>query len=270
MYNDTMISGIFSTIFYNPLYNGLVFLISVVPFADVGIAVITLTVVVKLFLFPLSIKMVKTQLAVRALEPELNKLKETHKKDKQEQARQTMALYKKRGVNPFSGFLLILIQLPIIFALYWVFLRGGLPSINEEILYAFVSIPERINMDFLSFIDMSARSAFLAFFAGVTQYFQIKFSLPPMKPRSNNPSLKEDLARSFHIQMRYVMPIIVFSVAYVISAAVALYWLTSNLFAIGQEIFVRRKIKRKYEEEERRVLQTTDQTSNLSAGSQQS
>jgi YidC/Oxa1 family membrane protein insertase len=250
---------IFSVMFYNPLYNGLVFLISVVPFADVGMAVITLTVVVKLFLFPLSIKMVKTQLAVKALEPELTKLKEVHKNDKQEQARQTMALYKKRGVNPFSGFLLILIQLPIIFALYFVFLRGGLPSINEDLLYSFVSTPDKINMDFLGLIDMSMRSIMLAFLAGVTQYFQIKFSLPPMKPRGNIPSLKEDLARSFHIQMRYVMPIIVFSVAYVISSAVALYWLTSNLFAIGQEIFVRRKIKKKYEEENK-INQSLEQT----------
>jgi membrane protein insertase Oxa1/YidC/SpoIIIJ len=60
-------------------------------------------------------------------------------------------------------------------------------------------------------------------------------------------SLKEDLARSFHIQMRYVMPIIVFGIAYAISAAVALYWTTSNLFAIGQEIYVRRKIKNRNE-----------------------
>jgi YidC/Oxa1 family membrane protein insertase len=244
-----MISGIWSIFFYNPLYNGLVFLLSVVPFADVGIAVITLTVVVKLILFPLSIKMVKTQLAVRSLEPELAKLKETHKNDKQEQARQTMALYKKRGVNPFSGFLLILIQLPIIFALYFVFLRGGLPSINQDILYSFIRVPETINMHFLGLVDMSLRSVTLAFLAGVTQYFQIRFSLPPMKPRGEKPSLKEDLARSFHIQMRYVMPVIVFAVAYAISSAVALYWLTSNLFAIGQEVFVRRKIKKRYEDE---------------------
>ena len=64
-----------------------------------------------------------------------------------------------------------------------------------------------------------------------------------MKERVGKASLKDDLARSFHIQMRYVMPIIVFSVAYAISAAVAIYWTTSNLFAIGQEIYVRKTIK---------------------------
>ena len=103
-------------------------------------------------------------------------------------------------------------------------------------------------MNFLGFIDVSKKSIMFAVLAGATQFFQIKYSLPPMKERTGKASLKEDLARSFHIQMRYVMPIIVFSIAYAISAAVAIYWTTSNLFAIGQEIYVRKKIKNKYEE----------------------
>ena len=243
-----MIGDIFNTVFFNPIYNGLIFLLDTVPFIDVGIAVILVTVVVKLILFPFSLKMVKTQLAVKALEPHITKLKETHKEDKQEQARQTMALYKEKGVNPFSGFLLILIQIPVIFALYWVFLKGGLPEINMDILYSFTPIPDSINMNFLGLIDVSTKSIIFALFAGITQYFQIKYSLPPLKARSGKNSIKDDLARSFHIQMRYVMPIIVFSIAYAISAAVAIYWTTSNLFAIGQEIYVRRNIKNKHEE----------------------
>lgn len=244
-----MISGIFNTVFFNPIYNGLVFLLDTVPFIDVGIAVILVTIAVKLILFPFSLKMIKTQLAVKQLEPEITKLKEAHKDDRQEQARKTMALYKEKGVNPFSGFLLILIQIPVIFALYWVFLRGGLPEINTKILYSFISIPKDINMNFLGFIDVSSKSVLFALFAGVTQYFQIKFSLPLMKARQGGKTtLKEDLARSFHIQMRYVMPVIVFAIAYTISAAVAIYWTTSNLFAIGQELYVKRKIKNRYEQ----------------------
>lgn len=244
-----MISNFFSVAFYNPLYNGLVFLISVVPYADVGIAVILLTVFVKLILFPVSIKAVKTQLSMRKLEPELKKIKEKYKKDKQELARQTMALYKENEVNPFSSILLIFIQIPIIFALYWVFFKGGLPSINTDILYSFISEPSVVNMNFLGLIEVSEKNVILALFAGITQYFQIKLSLPPMKERPEKPSLKDDLARSFNIQMRYVMPFIVFFISYAISAAIALYWTTSNLFSIGQEIFVRRKIKEKFNNE---------------------
>ena len=243
-----MIVDLFNVGLFVPLYNGLVFLISVAPFSDVGIAVVVLTIVVKLILFPPSIKMVKTQLAVRELEPRIKEIKEKYKKDQPEQARQTMALYKEKGVNPFLGFLLILIQLPIILALYWVFFRGGLPVINEDILYSFIAIPKTINMNFLGLIDIGAKSVMLAFLAGVTQFYQMKLSLPPMKPRgSGTPSLKEDLARSFNIQMRYIMPVIVFVISYVISAAVALYCTTSNIFAIGQEIFVRKRIKKNWE-----------------------
>lgn len=183
---------------------------------------------------------------MKTLEPELKKIKQQHEKDKQEQARKTMALYKENGVNPFSGLLLIIIQIPIIFGLYWVFLKGGLPDIDTDILYSFVKEPLVVNMDFLGFVDVSARNVVIALFAGVTQYFQIKLALPPMKDRSSNPTLKDDLARSFHMQMRYVMPFIVFFVSYAISAAIAIYWTTSNLFAIGQELFVRKTIKNKH------------------------
>ena len=241
-----MIIDFFRVTVYEPLYNGLIFLISVVPYADVGIAVIILTVMVKLLLFPFSIKMVKTQMAVRELEPELKKIKEKFKKDQSEQARQTMALYKTKGVNPFTGILLLFIQLPIILSLYFVFYRGGLPEINLDILYSFVKIPETINMIFLGILDMGGKSALFAFLAGATQFYQMKLSLPPMKPKGKGPqTLKEDLARSFNIQMRYIMPIIVIVIAYVISAAIALYWTTSNLFAICQEIYVKKNIKNK-------------------------
>ena len=237
-----MIGSIFNAFFYNPLYNGLVFLISIIPFADVGLAIIALTILVKLLLFPLSKKAVRTQLLMKELEPELNTLKEKYKNDKQQQARKVMDLYKEKGVNPFSGIALIFIQIPIIFALYWVFFRGGLPEVNESILYAFVSVPPTVNMIFIGLVDMSGKSLVLAALAGITQYFQIKITLPPLKSRNSNPTLKEDLARSFQLQMRYILPVFVLVFSYIISAAVALYWLTSNIFAIGQEIVVRKKL----------------------------
>ncbi len=241
-----MIIDFFRVTIFEPLYNGLIFLISVVPFADVGIAVITLTILVKLLLFPLSIKMVKTQLAVRELEPELKKIKEKYKDDQPEQARKTMSLYKERGVNPFTGILLLIIQLPIIFSLYFVFFRGGFPDVRMDILYSFVKVPETVNMMFLGILDVGGKSMFLAVLTGATQFYQMRLSLPPMKPRGSGPqTLKEDLARSFNIQMRYIMPLVIAGVAYVFSAAVALYWTTSNLFAIGQEIYVRKRIKNK-------------------------
>ncbi len=242
-YNGRMLSNLFHTFIYGPLYNALVLLVDIVPFADVGLVVIILTLIVKLFLFPLSIKAVRTQLAVRRMESEIATLKEKYKNNKEEHARQTMALYRKNGVNPFSSFLLILIQFPIILGLYWVFARGGLPVINLEILYPFTPIPEVFNMQFLWVSDIAGKSIILALLAGITQFFQIRLTLPPLKKKGGKPSLKEDLTHSFHLQMRYVMPVVVVGVAYMVSAAIAIYWTTSNLFAIGQEFYVRRRIK---------------------------
>ena len=245
-----MIGDLFSVALYNPLYNGLIFLISVVPYADVGIAVIILTIAVRFFLLPLSMKAVKTQALVRGLESDLSQLREKFKDNKQEQARRTMELYREKGINPFSSFLLLFIQIPIIFALYWVFFRGGLPVVNLDILYSFISVPDRINTQFIGLIDILERNAPLAILAGVTQFFQIKLSMPKRKKlKSKTPSLKEDLARSFSFQMRYVLPVIVVVIAYVISAAVALYWTVSNIVSIAQELFVLKRLRQQKESE---------------------
>lgn len=234
----------YHTFIYDPLYNGLIFLMDVIPWADAGVAVIIFTIIVKLILFPLSYRSVRTQLEMKRIEPELNAVKEKYKEDKQEQARQIMALYKQKGVNPFSSFFLILIQIPIIFALYSIFYKGGLPVVNTDILYSFVKIPESINMEFLGLLDITKKSAILAFLAGITQYFQIRYSMPVIPPKSSTPSFGNDLARTMHLQMRYVLPVVVFFIAWSISAVIAIYWTVSNLFAIGQELYVRKTLKK--------------------------
>lgn len=234
---------LFHSVIFEPLYNGLVFLIHITPFADVGIAVIVFTCIIKLLLFPLSKKAVKTQMAMKAIEPETTRIKEQFKNNKEELARQTMALYKKHQVNPFSSFAVILIQIPIIFGLYYVFFKGGLPTINIDWLYSFVPTPDKVNMLFLGLLDISKKSILLALLAGISQFFQAKLAMPPVKPRGDKPDFKADLARSMGLQMRYIFPIVVVFIAYSISGAIALYWLTSNIFAIGQELIIRKQLK---------------------------
>ena len=236
-------ASFFHSVVFEPIYNGLVFLIDITPFADVGVAVIVLTCVVKFLLFPLSKKAVKTQMAMKAIEPETAKIKEQFKNNKEELARQTMALYKKHQVNPFSSFAVILIQIPIIFGLYYVFFKGGLPIINTDWLYSFVPMPEKVNMLFLGLLDISQKSILLALLAGVSQFFQAKLAMPPIKPRGDKPDFKADLARSMGLQMRNIFPIVVVFIAYSISGAIALYWTTSNIFAIAQELIIRKQLK---------------------------
>lgn len=243
-----MIIDIFNTLFYEPIYNGLIFLISFVPGGDVGIAIVLLTIAVKFLILPLSHKSVKSQAKIRSIDPEVKELKEKYSKDRQEQARQVMELYKKHGVNPFSGCFLVLVQLPIILALYWVFFKG-LSGLSVEILYSFVMIPANINMSFLGLIDMAGKSILLALIAGVTQYYQMKLSLPPQVKEDNKKkttkelSFKDEFAKNMNTQMRYVLPIFVFFISYTISAAVALYWATNNTFSVIHELIVRKKAK---------------------------
>ncbi|CAN5139195.1 hypothetical protein BH11PAT3_BH11PAT3_0060 [soil metagenome] len=239
-------ASLYNAIIFNPLYNALIGLFTVFPWADAGVAVILLTILVRLILFPLSRKAVLTQVRMQEIAPALEEIKQKYKDNSEEQARQTLALYKERGVNPFSGVLVLIIQLPIIFALYRIFLHAGFPSVDTSILYSFVHAPLSINTMFLG-LDITKKSVILALLAALSTFFQLKFAAgyaKQNKSKEAKPSFGNDLAENMQTQMKYVFPVIVFFISYKISGVIALYWLTSNLFTIGQEIVVRRKIQK--------------------------
>jgi YidC/Oxa1 family membrane protein insertase len=241
-----MVSELFTTLVYNPLYNALVFLVTLVPGADVGIAVVLLTLLVKLALFPVAKRAQKTQEALKKLEPELKSLKERHKSDPQAQARAMMELYRTRKVRPFLSILLVFIQIPVILGLYFVFYKGGLPVVSLEHLYSFVPVPENPSMLFLGLIDIAqTHSILFAVLAAASQYLQVSFSLPKLEKREGEASLQEDFARSMQMNMRYVLPPIVGVVTYILPAAVGLYWVSNNVFTLVQEWYVRRSLRMK-------------------------
>lgn len=237
-----MFGAIFQLIFFQPLYNALVWLTDILPGGDVGLAVIILTLIVRLILFPLQHRMTSTQHKLKALEGEIKAIKDKHAKDPSQQAKAMMALYKEHGISPFSGFLLLLIQLPILWALYKVF-QDGL-SIQAGLLYSFVAAPVIINHFFLGIFDLSQRNIILSLVAGLTQYFQIHFALPvPPKTDPNAaPDFKNDLARSMSFQMRFVLPIMIVIFSLGFPSVVALYWITTSLFSIAHELYVKRQM----------------------------
>lgn len=242
-----MFSYIWHTFFFDPVYNALVFFIDVIPGGDVGLAIICTTIVVKFVLLPLSIKAVKTQVAMQEIEPKLKQIK-ADIKDSQEQAKAMLALYREVGVNPFASILLLFIQLPIIIALYLSVSSGGgvpLPAINTELLYNFVPVPQDALMMFIGIFDMTGRSVILALLAGATQFLHTNMSLPKLPPRDPEaePSMKDDFARNMQLQMRYVLPVIITFFAYTISAAIALYFLVSNVTSIVQELYIKKHRK---------------------------
>ncbi len=220
------------------------------PGGDVGIAIIAFTIVMKLILLPLSLKAAHTQYVMRLLEPRLNGIKEKYKNNREELAKKTMAAYKEAGVNPLTSILLLFIQIPILIALFFAVSNGGgikLPDVNITLLYSFITHPGMLTMQFFGAFDITQKSIVLAFLAGITQYIQGHISLPPLKEKtSTEPNLKDDLARSMQLQMKYMMPIVIAIAAFTTSAAIALYFVVSNLMAIAQEYVVRRRIPNRH------------------------
>ena len=245
-----MISSVFHTVLYQPLYNTFIGLVGLFPWLDAGIVVILFTVLVKLILFPLSQKSVRSQIEIKKIQPEIDALKVKYKDNKQEQALQTMNLYKERGINPFAGIFLALIQLPILIALYMVFYRGGLTEIHTDMLYSFIHIPDQVNKLFLGIFDITEKNTILAVVVAVGQFLQIKFTLPTPKKVDNlaknkaEPSFQNELAKSMSTQMKYVMPVFMFFIARSFASLVSLYLITSSVFAIGQELYMRKKLKK--------------------------
>lgn len=242
-----MLSSFYHLVLVKPLWNALIFLTAVLPFHDVGVSIVILTLIVRFIIFPFTHRSVKTQVKMKELEPEIQQIKEKHKNN-QEQTKKIMELYRRHGVSPFSGCLVLLIQIPILLALYRLF-WGGV-KFNSAELYSFVKMPEIVQLKFLGLININQKNIFLALLTGVTQFFQMRLSLPPSGKKTNpaktklaGSSFKDDLSRSMSFQSKYILPGIIFLVALRSPAAVAVYWTTMNLFGIVHESIVRGKAK---------------------------
>ncbi len=243
-----MIGAAFHSFIYLPIYNALVFFVDVVPNHDIGIAVIIVTIIVRIILYPLAKRAIHAQMAMKAIQPELEDIKKKYKDKPEEQGRAMFALYRERKVNPFSGLFLLLIQLPILLGLYWVFAKGGFPAVDGSLLYSFVALPENVNMHFLGIMDMAGKSVVLAVLVAITQAIYTRLSMgPKVSPAPSDASKPEEvsfsdeMAKSFDLQARYVLPVVIGFVSYFVAAAAPLYWVTSNLFMIGQELISGRR-----------------------------
>lgn len=237
-----MLGALFHAVVYNPIYNGLVFFVDTLPTHDVGIAVILVTIIVRIVLYPLARSAIRTQIKMKEIAPEVEELKKKFKDDQQEQTRALLALYKERGIRPFSSFFLVLLQLPVLIGLYLVFARGGLPSIDTSLLYSIVPTPSTVNMEFLGLIDMGGRSLVLAALATLTQFIYTRLSMGPRgQLTAAEASFSGDMAKAMDVQMRYALPLFIGVIGYTVSAAAPLYWVTGNLFMIAQEFLAGRR-----------------------------
>ncbi|KKR48917.1 MAG: Inner membrane protein oxaA [Candidatus Magasanikbacteria bacterium GW2011_GWC2_40_17] len=235
-----MLSSLFHSIIYQPIFNILIFLYNVIPGHDFGVAIIIITALIRVILWPLSNKSIRAQKSMQGLQPKINALKEQYKNDKQKLAQATMELYKTEKINPFASCLPLIIQLPILIGFYWV-LSAGLKSQNFELLYPFVHNPGTIKTLAFGFLDLSHANIILAVLAGAAQFWQTK--MLPMQPPvvKGTGSKDEGMAAMMNKQMLYMMPLMTVFIGAGLPAGLTLYWLVTTLLTVLQQIIVFKK-----------------------------
>lgn len=226
---------IWNNFLYEPIYNALVFISQNITAQDVGLGVVALTILIRFILMPLSKKSIVGQYKMKLLQPKLDAIK-ARGLSKEEEAKEQFALYKTEGINPFSGCLYLLIQLPILFALYFAFMKG----VNQpEHLYSFLNT-EGLSNIFLGLVDITKPFIPFAVLAGITQAAQA--FLAPKPPVPQGEGFQAQFAKSLSMQTKYILPIIIIVIASKLAAAVSLYWVITNLFSIAQELYFRKSL----------------------------
>ena len=200
-----------------------------------GVAVIILTLVVRLAINPLNAKALKSQKVMTEIQPRLQEIQKKYKDDQEKQARAMLELYREKKFNPFSGMLFLLIQIPVIYALFYVF-RSGI-DINKVMIYPFIAVPQAINPFFLG-IDLSAPNIVLALVTAVAQFFQAKTAMPPAPKVSGEKDQMTQMSNMMMKQMMFFAPVITFFVLFKLPAALGLYWLITTLFSVVQQYFI--------------------------------
>lgn len=230
----------FQTLFYQPILNLVVWLYNIVPGHDLGIAIILLTVIIKLLLLPLSKKSLKSQKSLQDLQPKVEEIKKKYKDKKEEMGRAMMQLYKENKVNPFSSCLPLIIQLPFLWAVFQVF-RDGFNNGSLDLVYSFITKPETINTISLGFIDLSVRNIPIAVLAGIAQFWQTKMMMSK-RPAVKSPGAKdEDMMAIMNKQMLYFMPALTVFIGLSFPGGLALYWLVTTLLTGLQQLYLFKK-----------------------------
>lgn len=229
---------LYTEILWQPLFNGMVFFYNIAPGHDLGVAIILLTIVIRLVLAPLLWKAQTAQKKLALIQPELKKIQEKHKGNKEAQSKALMDMYAAHQVNPFSGCLVLLIQLPILIALFQVF-RSGLDILSLDYVYRFLARPAVLHPVAFGFLDLTRGALWLGIIAAITQFFQTKLSAPPPSPAGTTGG---DFAKALQWQTTYFFPLLILLWSYSLPAALTLYWTAMNLFGIVEQLILQRNV----------------------------
>lgn len=233
----------FTTILVQPLFNLLMVIYAFVPGHDFGIAIIIMTILVRLALWPILASQLRSQKKLQNLSPEVAGVKKKAKGDKQLESKLLMELYKEKEINPFASLIPLLIQLPLFLALY-VALRDVIkPGEIAHLVYhglqhfngikEVIAHPSEFKPSLFGLINLSKPSWILALVAGVTQYFQTKQLIPQATPGDTQAQAMAATTKIF--------PFLTFLIGLRLPSALALYWAMASAVAIFQQSIELRK-----------------------------
>ncbi len=239
-------SEFFHSAIYQPIYNLLIWLYDILPGHDFGLAIIVLTLLLRFALYPVSQKQLEAQKKMTDLQPQIKELQEKHKHDKETQTREIMDFYKKKKANPFGGCLPMVVQIVFFIAIYRTIANisdAGLKA-DGEVLYRFVKDPGQIKSLFLGIVDLTKPNYILAGLAAIAQFFQTKL----MMAKKNDAEIKKegkekDIAQIMNKQMLFLGPFMTLMIGVKFASGLSIYWLTSTLFGIFQQLRVNKKAK---------------------------
>lgn len=170
-----------------------------------GLAIILITLGIRLALYPLTLKQTRSMAAMKELQPKLEALKKKYGNNPQEYQKRMMELYQQEGVNPFGSCLPLLVQFPFLIALYQVLMRADFGGADPNFLIWDLTKPDSLWI--------------LPILSALTTYFQTSMTV-------SDPSQKA---------MLYIMPVFIGWISLRFPAGLVLYWTVSNLFSIGQQ-----------------------------------
>jgi YidC/Oxa1 family membrane protein insertase len=207
-----------------PLHGFLKYIYGLVK--NYGIAIIILTILIKILFWPLTNKSYKSMKAMQKLQPHMAKLREKYKNDKQLLNQELMALYKTHKVNPFGGCLPMLIQIPVFFALYKI-LAYSIEVRHQPFLWWIkdLSAPDRLHVGFN--IPYLGGLPVLTLLMGASMFIQQK-----MTPVTGDPA---------QAKIMMLMPIIFTFMFINFPSGLVLYWLINNILSIGQQFYINRQ-----------------------------
>jgi YidC/Oxa1 family membrane protein insertase len=234
-----MFSTLFNVVLYQPLFNIFVGLYNILPGHDVGVVIIVVTVLLRLAVYPLTASSIKAQRSLQELQPKLEALKKQYAGEQQKLAQATMELYRSNKVNPFASCLPLLIQLPILIALYWV-MQDGLASTNlSKSLYSFIANPGTINPISFGFLNLSKPNVILAVLAGIAQFWQAKTMNRQVPPKEAGAGGKdENMMAIMNKQMLYMMPAMTVLIGFSLPSGLTLYWFWSTVLMALQQYYM--------------------------------